>query len=129
MSACADLVSFIDGEIAPDAAREFRSHLVDCADCQVGIIEGLQLSFLLSQLSAPTQPAISVPTEFQPIPALTEASEAEHLKQLIRTWAAADDALGAGRPFDPGFDRVCGAFVAARRALRDAASTTRNKEH
>ena len=37
MTSCADLDPFFDGELAKDAAANFREHLVDCPRCQVGL--------------------------------------------------------------------------------------------
>jgi hypothetical protein len=37
MTSCADLDPFFDGELAKDAAANFREHLVDCRRCQVAL--------------------------------------------------------------------------------------------
>jgi putative zinc finger protein len=37
MTSCADLDAFFDGELAKDAAANFREHLVDCRRCQVAL--------------------------------------------------------------------------------------------
>jgi len=41
-SGCAELDEFFDGELAPDQADEFRSHLVDCERCQHVLLGRMQ---------------------------------------------------------------------------------------
>lgn len=48
---CANLERFADGELKPVEANAFRSHLLTCAKCQVGLGEVLRLGMLAFRLS------------------------------------------------------------------------------
>jgi cellulose synthase operon protein C len=48
---CFDLVRFADGELEPERAEIFRSHLLTCATCQAGLVEAMQLGARLSALT------------------------------------------------------------------------------
>lgn len=43
---CEALELFADGELPPEAAEDFRGHLVACARCQQGLLDHLQLEAL-----------------------------------------------------------------------------------
>src|SRR5215510_6212152 len=66
---CSDLVSFADGELDPERAEAFRSHLATCAACRASLLEAIQLDARLSTLTrsanlvpeSPTEPAIVSP--------------------------------------------------------------------
>jgi hypothetical protein len=47
---CEEAVKFVDGELPPHVAKEFRAHLKRCLDCQREVAEGLRLSAQLSTL-------------------------------------------------------------------------------
>lgn len=47
---CADLVPFVDGEIAPWRADSFREHLASCEYCEHDLVEIEQLTARLSML-------------------------------------------------------------------------------
>ena len=55
MSRCDDVHAFADGELAPDEAERFRTHLADCARCQaelhdiLGTIAGDDTLMLISR--------------------------------------------------------------------------------
>lgn len=51
MSPCDDLVGFADGELEPDRAAAFRSHLRTCEACRRGLVEAMQLNARLSELA------------------------------------------------------------------------------
>jgi anti-sigma factor RsiW len=51
MSPCDDLVGFADGELEPERAAAFRAHLRGCDACRRGLVEAMQLSARLSELS------------------------------------------------------------------------------
>jgi len=53
---CADLVDFVDGELAPDRADAFREHLRTCATCPAALLEAMQLNARLSTLTALPEP-------------------------------------------------------------------------
>ena len=57
MSACADLIRFVDGELEPEPAAAFRHHLSSCDACQSGLVEAMQLSTRLHSLSPAPRPA------------------------------------------------------------------------
>lgn len=48
---CDDLIAFADGELDPERAAAFRVHLRDCEACQNALIEAVQLSARLSELT------------------------------------------------------------------------------
>jgi cellulose synthase operon protein C len=47
---CLDLVAFADGELDPERAAAFRTHLASCAACRAGLVEAVQLA---TRLAAP----------------------------------------------------------------------------
>src|SRR5262245_25732714 len=51
MSACADLIRFVDGELEAEHAAAFRDHLSNCNACQGGLVAAMQLSTRLASLS------------------------------------------------------------------------------
>jgi hypothetical protein len=48
---CDDLIAFADGELDSERAAAFRIHLRDCEACQRALIEAVQLSARLSELT------------------------------------------------------------------------------
>lgn len=48
---CDDLIAFADGELDSERAAAFRSHLRTCEACQSALIEAVQLSARLSELT------------------------------------------------------------------------------
>lgn len=48
---CDDLIAFADGELDPERAAAFRIHLRTCEACQSALIEAVQLSARLSELT------------------------------------------------------------------------------
>ncbi|EPX56789.1 hypothetical protein D187_007223 [Cystobacter fuscus DSM 2262] len=46
---CERLERFADGELAPDEAEAFREHLLECARCQAGLGDLLQLKMMASR--------------------------------------------------------------------------------
>lgn len=53
--ACNDLVAFTDGELDAERAAAFRVHLASCEACQAGLVEAMQLSARLSELTPRTR--------------------------------------------------------------------------
>jgi anti-sigma factor RsiW len=51
MSRCDDLVGFADGELDPERAAAFRAHLPTCHSCQTCLVEALQLTARLGELT------------------------------------------------------------------------------
>ena len=47
---CTDLIRFADGELDPERAEVFRSHLRTCAACRTGLMEAIQLETRLTAL-------------------------------------------------------------------------------
>jgi cellulose synthase operon protein C len=77
---CSDLVPFVDGELAPEHADAFRTHLPTCAACRAGVLEATQLSMRLEALSpAPPHvqlvPAVAGPTEPRVEPSIEPPDE------------------------------------------------------
>jgi hypothetical protein len=52
---CDDLIAFADGELDSERAAAFRLHLCDCEACQRALIEAVQLSARLSELTPPSK--------------------------------------------------------------------------
>ncbi len=52
---CHDLVSFADGELDPERADAFRSHLSICPACRTALVEALQLGARLGALAPPVR--------------------------------------------------------------------------
>lgn len=50
MSACDDLVPFVDGELSDGAVDRFRSHLSICDECRAALVEAVALSVRLADL-------------------------------------------------------------------------------
>lgn len=48
---CDDLIAFADGELDSERAAAFRIHLRTCEACQSALIEAVQLSARLSELT------------------------------------------------------------------------------
>ncbi len=96
---CEDATAFVDGELSDDDAIEYREHLRECRDCRESVLEAGVLSAQLSML-APT--------------------ELEQLKQLVRTWAAADDAWDESPLESVRFEQTWILRQAARDELRAA---------
>lgn len=48
---CDDLIAFVDGELDSERAAAFRIHLRTCEGCQSALIEAVQLSARLSELT------------------------------------------------------------------------------
>lgn len=59
---CDDLVNFADGELEPDDAEAFRSHLQTCAACRAGLLEAMQLSARLGAFTPAedVNPAVAI---------------------------------------------------------------------
>jgi anti-sigma factor RsiW len=53
MKPCDDVVSFADGELAPERAAAFRAHLRTCRRCRTGLVEAMQMNARLSDLRRP----------------------------------------------------------------------------
>jgi cellulose synthase operon protein C len=49
---CFDLLCFVDGELDPERADAFRSHLGSCAACQAELLEATQLDARLDALAS-----------------------------------------------------------------------------
>jgi anti-sigma factor RsiW len=58
---CSDLIRFADGELAPERAEMFRSHLLTCVSCRTDLVEAIQLQARLTGLQR-IDPAIATPT-------------------------------------------------------------------
>ncbi|RKH90756.1 zf-HC2 domain-containing protein, partial [Corallococcus praedator] len=41
---CEQLAAFVDGELTPEQAQAFSVHLADCAECQAGLEDQVQVS-------------------------------------------------------------------------------------
>jgi cellulose synthase operon protein C len=61
MNPCLDLVRFADGELEPEGADAFRSHLESCADCRSGLLEAIQLGVRLGALNPPSEHVAPAP--------------------------------------------------------------------
>ena len=57
MTRCDDLIEFVDGELDPERAAGFRTHLTTCESCRACLVEALQLTVRLSTLTPP--PAVA----------------------------------------------------------------------
>lgn len=89
---CRDLVSFVDGELAPEQADAFRAHLQSCEACRTGVLEAMQLSVRLGALTPPERAkAISTDPD-KPPPALRLARPSSHVpptwKPRLPHWIA-----------------------------------------
>lgn len=75
-AACLDRVPFVDGELEPAEADEFRAHLAECDECREHVVEDVQLTAQLGTLDdEPIDPAtkfgerarqVVVPVEVKP---------------------------------------------------------------
>src|SRR4051812_34238034 len=98
---CADLQPYADGELDPARLPVFETHLVDCADCQRGLVDLMQLATLGEEAAsrAPARPRLLFlrrrPVAVMALAAsllLTVATGA----RLWRTQAGGSDALWLG---------------------------------
>ena len=111
MTSCADLDPFFDGELAKDAAANFREHLVDCSRCQVALRGRMQEETALGEppergaqhrpagaTPSPTVRPVVVGEREPPVRAIArlEVALAEQLDRADHVEAARDG--GARRP-------------------------------
>ncbi len=56
-ASCDDLVAYVDGELPPGRAGDYREHLKGCDRCRERVVEELQLSAQLASLPGlPSRP-------------------------------------------------------------------------
>lgn len=87
---CRDLVAFVDGELEPERAEAFRSHLGSCEACRKGLVEAMQLSVRLGALT---------PRPEQVEPAFAPRPEPPPVYPLVPAPRAGDRARRWGRRF------------------------------
>jgi len=99
-SPCVDLVGFADGELEEERAKAFRTHLVTCTACRVGLVEALQLRARLSELAShaeiakPAPKLLGAPTEPTPTPLRPVRPKAKRNRRLA-VWIGSIGAAAA----------------------------------